>query len=468
MTGPAEKRINSTVTVSNLSLTPGRGSTGSINIVTGTLTVTTAFKTSDPLILSSSTGAELDITGAFQYTASSAAYSATIRGAANIATLTVTEGTVILADVVTINSANIANGASLELIGSAASIRKIADITGAGILRVEGGTNIFNTLTNIGNVNLLGGSLSALTKAATIGDLSQTGGVLEGPAPIIVTTGSFSNAQISSLNLTVDTFTLLGFVSLSSSSLTISQNGIISQTCQITLSPGSSFTVSNTASVSQSAQFVISKSSSQNPAPTFTNDGQWTSTSELSILITTQGKGNFQLATGSTTSITGISFTTGSIIATSANFTSVGSTFQATSIAGTGRFISQGNTFDVSGSINANSYTQTNGATSVGTGTIVTLDIQSGTFTINGPAPPTGALLSLTSFTFEGGLLSSLSATSNVAITTLALTGTQPKTFSDVTVNAALLKLDCGSTQCQLFTQNAHLISGSDKVNKVF
>eukprot|EP01124_Arcella_intermedia_P004249 TRINITY_DN1238_c0_g1_i1.p1 TRINITY_DN1238_c0_g1~~TRINITY_DN1238_c0_g1_i1.p1 ORF type:complete len:612 (-),score=97.18 TRINITY_DN1238_c0_g1_i1:36-1871(-) len=462
MTGSAEKRINSTVSVSNtLTLSPGRGNTGSINIVGGSLSVSGTFKTTDPLILASSAGAAFDVSGTFQYAASSASYAATIRGTANIANLDVAAGTVILADDTSVTSATVNSGATLDLIGADASTRKIGDITGSGLLKIEGGTNTFSTLTSIGNVNLMGGTLSVLTKAATINDLMFTNGYLEGPAPLHVTTGTFSNAQIMNLPLTVSVYTQTGFTALKSSSVTISQNGIISQNCQLALGPGSTFSVASTGVVSQSAGLEIVKTSMNTPAPSFNNDGKWTTTAPLSILIATTGSGVFQLASGSMVTLTGIQFATGSIVSTASTLTAVGADVTVGSISGSGTFQAQGNTFTVTGTLNCQSFVQTNGVTNIGTGVISALDLQTGSFTINGPAPPTGALLSVATFTFEGGSMSSISKTAPVAVTSFTLSGVQPKTLSNVSVTAGTLTLDCGSQQCQLFTQDAHLSSGS-------
>lgn len=462
MTGPAEKRINSTVTVSNtLSLSPGRGSTGSINIVGGSLSVTGTFKTTDPLILSASAGAELDVSGTFQYSASSAAYAATIRGTANIASLSVTSGTVILADDVSVTSATVNGGATLDLIGAGTSTRKIGDITGAGLLKVEGGTNTFSTLTSIGNVQLMGGTLSILTKAATINDLIFTSGYLQGPAPLHVTTGTFSNAQIMNLPMTIGVYTQTGFTALTGSSITIAQNGVISQNCQLALAPGSTFSVASTGVVSQSAAYEIVKTSLNTPTPSFNNDGKWTTTAPLSILIATTGSGIFQLASGSMVTLTGIQFATGSIVSTASTLTAIGSDVTVGSISGSGTFQAQGNTFTVTGTLNCQSFVQTNGVTNIGTGVVSSLDLQTGSFTINGPAPPTGSLLSVASFTFEGGSLASIAPTAPVSINSFSLSGVQPKTLNNVSVSAGTLTLDCGSQQCQLFTQDAHLSSGS-------
>jgi hypothetical protein len=459
MSGSAEKRINSTVSADILNVEPGRGSTGSINIVGGSLGVTGTFKTSDSVIISSSKGASFDVTGTFSFTAASAAYTATIRGTSNINTLSITAGTVVLADNVMVTSANLAGG-TLDLIGSESSQRTFGDITGSGVLKIEGGSNSFTTLTNIGNVQLIGGSLIASSKSATINDLIQSGGVLAGPAPLTIGSGSFANAQISSAQLNVGTFTLNGYTSLSSSTLTITQNGVISKDTQVTLSPKSTFSVGSNAVVSQSAAFEILATSSSTPAPQFQNDGQWTSTSNLVLFVPTSGKGIFQFATGSTTSITGITFSAGSIIATSANFSAIGSSVNVGSIAGTGYFATSGNDFTVTQSINCNTFTQTNGVTKFGNGAITNLNFITGTISVTGPQPPTGPILGVGTFNFQGGIFSSLAETSPVSVSNFILTGTQPKTLNSASLTAGYLELNCGTTQCQLFTESAHLYSG--------
>jgi len=146
-------------------------------------------------------------------------------------------------------------------------------------------------------------------------------------------------------------------------------------------------------------------------------------------------------------------FNAGSLILTAANFSSIGSIVNVGSISGTGVLDNEGQQFVVSGNLAAQKFILVNGLVQSATANINTFDIQSGTFNITG----SGATVS--SLTWEGGLITSPSTTASTTlnVATLTLTGTQPKTLSNIKATVTNLALSCGTQQCQLFTQNASL-----------
>jgi len=450
--GPALKVINTTADVTGtIFIDPGRGAQGVITIQQGKLVVTGTLRTTEILTINSLTGAQLSVPGSFLYEANSPTNMATIRGQASINVLHVTMGLVTISDSVNIASVTLDSGAVLTLIGDSTSTRMIGDITGAGTVQIQGGTNQFNTMSNIGSVSLSGGTLTASGKAVTIGNLLQTGGVFSGSASITVGVAHFSNAEILNSPISVSALTLEGFSTLDGSTLSVLQNGVISKLSQLTLENGAIFIVTKTAQISQSAAMSFLPSGTTNPS-SFQNDGRWTSTSDLKIVVNTKGTGAYQFGTGSTSEITGIAFNAGSLTLTSSSFTSIGCVVSIGNIAGTGTIFSQGAQFVVSGELNAAKFTNANGDTQIGSGSIQLLDIQTGTFTVTGTGASAGTL------TFEGGTIASPGPTSALlTVGTMKITGAQPKTLSVINVAATTLSLSCGTGQCQLFTQRANL-----------
>jgi len=306
-------------------------------------------------------------------------------------------------------------------------------------------------MSNIGSVSLSGGTLTASGKAVTIGNLLQTGGVFSGSASITVGVAHFSNAEIYNSPISVSALTLEGFSTLDGSTLSVLQSGVISKLSQLTLENGANFLVTKTAQISQSAAMSFLPSGTTNPS-SFQNDGRWTSTSDLKIVVNTKGTGAYQFGTGSTSEITGIAFNAGSLTLTSSSFTSIGCVVSIGNIAGTGTILSQGAQFVVGGELDAAKFTNANGDTQVGSGSIQLLDIQTGTYTVTGTGASAGTL------TFEGGTIASPGPNAALlTVGTLKITGGQPKTLSVINVAATTLSLSCGTGQCQLFTQRANL-----------
>jgi len=450
----AAKQINGTTNISGIMVADiPVGGQGLISIVGGTLTVSGTLKASQTLTISSSTGGKLNIQGTFDYEGVSTT-SVTILGTAFISTLNVGGGAVILNDNVNIGLAKVSAGAIISMIGANTVTRVFADVSGTGELDIRGGMNIFHTMSNINTVVLSGGILFADTKQCNILSLTQTGGSINGTATLSASTATFSNAVIVNTPVTISNLDLNGFTTINGGSLTVTVLAVVSQSSQLTLGAGSLFAVSPNARVSQSAPLqLLSSGPAKNTA--FKNDGQWTSTSSLTLDIPTSGAGSFGLGAGASIIANGITFSISSILLTSASFTSIGSNIVVGSIDGTGSTItSQSQTFVVTGVMNVLSFVQENGLHSVSTGTIGTLDIQSGTFNV------TGTGLKVTSLTFEGGLITSRSQMVNINAGTTLISTNMPKTLSSVTLTSPNINLSCGAAQCELITLSASLKTG--------
>jgi len=310
-------------------------------------------------------------------------------------------------------------------------------------------------MSNINTVVLSGGILVADTKQCNVVVFTQTGGNINGTATVSASSATLSNAVINNTPVTASNLDLNGFTTINGGSLTVTGLGVVSQNSQLTLGAGALFAVSPAAKVSQSAPLEIVPSGTT-MTPAFKNDGQWTSTSTLTLDTQTTGAGSFQLGAGAAITATGINFTINSLLLTSATFTSIGSSVSVGSIDGTGGTItSQGQSFSVSSSMNVASFVNKNGITSVSTGNIGSLDIQSGTFNV------TGSGLKVTTLTFEGGLITARSQTVNINAGNTLITGNMPKTISSVTLSSPAITISCGTSQCQLITLSAQLKTGA-------
>jgi len=460
--GPALKQINSTVVISSfLVVDPGKGGQGVMNIISGSLNIAAGatLRSAESLTISSFTGGSLTSQGSviFQGGATNVF---TLRGAATLASLNIMGGTTTINDDVTITATTVQTGAILNLIGITESKRAIADITGAGILQVQGGSNAFAKMTNIGTVLLQGGIISADASPLSIGTFEQTGGILTGKANVIINSATFTNADIILSPVMVSSATFKGPSTFNSSVFTISQTGVIATDTQLTLSDTAQFVIATTAQVAQSAPMSFLPASPDHP-PIFRNNGRWTSTSSLNLVVNTQGTGAFLFGTGSQLMLSGIPFNTNSLTLTAANFTSVGSTVSIGSVSGTGVINAQGQQFVVSGALAASVVNLVNGIVQCATANIARLDAQSGVFNI------TGSGATVTTLTWEGGTITapSTATTTTLTVSSLVLTGTQPKTLSYLTATTQTLSLSCGPQQCQLFTLNASLTTKATKGN---
>jgi len=448
--GPAQKNINGSIAVTGLVIADlAVGAQGLITVSSGTFSITGSIKSYQTLLIAASVGAKLSVPGIVDFEGG-VSTSLTLRGTTVVNSLVVGGGNVILNDDVTITTASVAAGATVTMIGATTVNRVFADISGAGVLSIQGGTNTFHTMSNINTVYLAGGILSADTKTCTIGNLVQTGGIITGQATISANSATLSNAVITNTPVTSQNLELKGFTSINGGSLTVTVLGIVSSNSQVTLANGAVFAVAKTAQVSQAAQLQILPSGTSN-APVFQNDGKWTSTSALTLDLQTKGQGAYELGSGATITLNGINFAGQSLLLTSATFNSIGATVNLGSVDGKGGIIkSQSELFVVTGNLNVDTFTQENGITNIGTGNIAKLDLQTGVFNVTGPGASVGSL------TWEGGqLCASPKSATIVTATSSVLTGNQPKTLTDVTLSSISITVSCGPNQCQLFTLNA-------------
>jgi len=350
-----------------------------------------------------------------------------------------------------IGLAKVSGGATVTMIGANTVSRVFSDVSGAGTLSIQGGTNIFHTMSNINTVNLAGGILVADTRQCNIGTFTQTGGSINGTATLSTGTAILSNAVINNTPVMASSLTLQGFTTINSGSLTVTVLGLVSVPSQLTLSAGAIFQITANAQVSQSASLQILPSGTTQ-TPSFKNNGKWTSTASLTLDTLTNGAGSFQLGSGGTITATGISLSIGSLLLTSATLTSIGSQVTIGSIDGTGGTIkSQSQTFVVTGTTNVASFVHENGITSLSTGNVGSLDVQSGTFNV------TGSGLKVNTLSFEGGTITSHAQSVTISAGNTVITGNMPKTLSSVTVSSTNLSLSCGTSQCQLITLSAQL-----------
>jgi len=308
-------------------------------------------------------------------------------------------------------------------------------------------------MSNINAVVLSGGILKADTMQCNIGTFTQTGGSVTGSAIVSAQMATLSNAVINASPVTAVQLTLSGFTSLNGGSLTVTSIGIVSASSQLTLGSGAKFVVSAGAHVSQSTPLQILPSGTT-IVPYFQNDGIWTSTSMLTLNTLTQGKGSFSFGSGSSLSATGITFSTGALVLTSATFNVIGSIVTIGSIDGNGGTItSQGQVFTVTGHMNVGTFTHKNGNTNIATGTLGTLDVQTGTFSV------TGSGLAVNTITFEGGLITATGSAIMITASTTTISGNMPKTIETVTISSTAINLSCGAQQCELLTLNGALVT---------
>jgi len=449
-TGAAAKQINGTTNVTGVLIADlPVGAQGLIAVVGGELIVTGTFKVSQTLTLSASTGAKINIPGTLDF-AGGVSNTVTVLGTTYIATLTVEGGNFILNDFVTIGVAKVGTGATVTMIGSNSVTRVFSDVSGAGTLNIQGGTNNFHSMTGISIVNLSGGILMADTKQCNVVSFTQTGGSIGGTATISAGTATLSNAVINNTPVTAASLILKGFSTLNGGSLTVTGTGTVAAASQLTLGGGAIFAVSSSAKVQQSFALQVLPSGTMQ-VPNFKNDGKWTSTAELTLNTLTTGSGSFEFQSGSAISATGITFNTKSLLLTQATFTSIGSTVTISSIDGTGgSIVSQSQTFTVTGNMNVATFTHQNGLTYIPTGNVQTLDVQTGTFNV------TGSSITVGSLTFEGGTITG-NGKNSIVSTSTTITTNSPKTINGIIISSTGIAISCGAQQCQLLTVNAKL-----------
>jgi hypothetical protein len=447
----AAKNINGTTTVTGIVVADlPVGTQGFISVSSGTFTVMGTIKSFQTLTIAASTGAKFSVPGTVDFEGS-VSTSLTIRGTAQITTLTIGGGNVILNDNVQINSATVASGATVTMIGAPTNNRIFGDISGSGSVNIQGGTNTFHTMSNINSVTLSGGILQADTKQCNIGLLTQTGGNIQGTATIAASSASFANAVITSTPVTANNLELKGFTNINGGSLTVTGLGIVSAPSQLTLGSNALFAVAKAAKVSQAASLQILPSGTAGSSA-FQNDGKWTSTSALTLDVLSRGTGGYELGSGASLTATGINFSCTSIVLTSATFNSEGSNVVISTIDGSGGIInSQSIVFNVTGNMNVAQYSHKIGISNIQGGNIGALDIQSGNWVLTG----TGATVN--SLTFEGGLITSGQESNIISAASTSISGNLPKTISNITISSAAISISCGTAQCQLLTLNAKL-----------
>jgi len=430
------------------------GSQGLISVVEGQLIVNGVFTASQSLTIASSNGAKLNIMGSFNY-GGGVSNILTVLGTASFTTLSTNGGKIVFNDNVQIGTALVNAGATISMIGPTSVNRIFTDVSGAGTLSVEGGTNTFHTMSNINTVNLAGGILQADTRQCNILTFTQTGGIITGTAVVSVgsatlTTAIINNTPVSAVNLNLNGVSNIN----AGGSLTVTGLCVVSAASQITVASGTIFYVTPNAKVSQNAPLLFVPSGTPTVAPYVRNDGQWTSTSDLTLDIQTNGNGRFDFQKGTTLTVTGTSFSIGNLLLTSATFKSIDATVVIQTIDGTaGTILSQSLTFTVTGSMNIQNYVQLNGNTNIARGDIANLNITTGTFSVTGTGQMT-----IGNLEFDGGVITSTAPSRVVSVTRAHITGIDQKTISMVTLSSRSFVFDCEKTsQCQLLYLSASI-----------
>jgi len=445
--GAPSKQINGTTTVDGMLIVDiPLGNEGLISIVDGQLLVNGGFTASQSLTISSSNGGKLNIIGSFNY-GGGVSNTLTILGTAFFSTLTTNGGKMVLNDNVQIGSALVNAGATISMIGPPTANRIFSDVSGAGTLSVEGGTNTFHTMSNINTVLLSGGVLQADTKQCNIATFTQTGGFITGNAVVSVGTATLTTAVINNTPFTAANLNLNGVSNFNGGTLTVTELCVVAASSQLTLASGTVFYIISTAKVSQSAPLLLVPNGNPTVPPYLRNDGQWTSTSDLTLDIQANGNGRFDFQKGTTITVTGTNFTGNNLLLTSATFKSIDSTIVIQTIDGSDSSIfSQSMPLTVTGRMNIQNYYQQNGNTNVDHGNIANLNITTGTFKVTGTEK-----MSIGSLLFNGGGFTSTGPTKVVDVMQAHITGIDQKIISSVTLYSRSIIFDCGDKdQCEL------------------
>jgi len=186
--------------------------------------------------------------------------------------------------------------------------------------------------------------------------------------------------------------------------------------------------------------------------PYLRNDGRWTSTSDLTLNVISNGTGTFEF-NGATLSATGLPFSIASLFLTGATFRSVGSTVDITDINGNnGNVVTQSITFTIRGLITVQNFNHISGNSRIARAAIGNLNVTSGTFEITGTQAS-----NLGNFRFFGGLLTSTGIGNVVSATETHITGQDLKTISHITLSSEAISIQCGGSQCNLLTLSSQI-----------
>jgi hypothetical protein len=410
---------------------------------------------SQVLTISSTNGARLYVPGTFIYAGPSNT-ALTVLGTAFFTTLSVTSGNMIINDNVIITTARVSAGARITLIGAPNSNRTVNDVSGAGSVVIQGGTNIFHSMTNINTISLNGGVMVADQKTCTITSFTQTGGFINGIATLVIGSATLTNAVINNTPIVASYLVLNGVSTVNGASITVTGTGLVTEATQLTLGFNTSFITTPTAKISQTASLLLIPSGVLTRPPSFRNDGSWDSTRDLTINIMTSGSGSLTFERDTTLAVTGITFSMNTVNLNSSVLKSIGSNLTVNNIqAPTGSIVTQSLLFMINGVMNVGGFTHTNGNTRINRATIGNLNVTSGVFNVTG----TGAT-DLGNLRFEGGTITSTGASKIVSARSIYIIGQDLKTLRNVTLSSADIIWRCIPMECELVLQNAVLTTG--------
>jgi len=261
-----------------------------------------------------------------------------------------------------------------------------------------------------------------------------------------VTTTSFQSATITSAAITTTNLDIGGFTTFNGgASLTLTGAGKVSTASQFTLNAGSIFSIAATAQFAQANNFGLVPGADPTPS-TLNNDGVWTSSTNVNIVVNTQGKGSWVSTATSTLSVTGITFTIGSAqVAGIWKFLGVTGTIPT--LGGGGYVELNGKTFNI-GVSSIGTLNHLNGQTTVTSGTIGNLSISNGNFIVS--------KVSVSNLNFTAGVIAGSAPTGSTlnSVATL-LTGEAPKFVNNVKFASGQINWNCMPGSCQVVANNA-------------
>jgi hypothetical protein len=293
----------------------------------------------------------------------------------------------------------------------------------------------------------------------TLGSFTQSGGFINGVGngltKITAATATFSNAVINKTPIVASYLVLSGPITVNSGNITVTNVGLISETTSLTLGFDSHLITQTAARITQSASLVLLSAGTQTKPPSFINNGRWNSSRDLTINIRTTGNGSLIFSSGSTLSVTGVTFNMNTVNLANAVLRSIGSNFTADVLESTtGSVMSQSLIFTVTGHITLGSFTHVSGNTRIFRGTINNLNVTAGTFNVTG----TGAT-NLGNLRFFGGTITSTGPAKNVNANAVYLLGQDLKTISRIMLTSGVIIFQC-QVECELVAQSATLTTG--------
>jgi len=366
-----------------------------------------------------------------------------MRGYASVSKLNVFNGQLTIQNSVDIANINIAKPGSVVIIGGPENQRNFGNVSGDGLLIVQGGTNTLKG-SNLANFQLLSGKITS-DNPLIFGSMLLVGGELAGKAQVTATSVSFSSATVTTCAITTANLDVGGFSTLQAAAkLTLVTAGKVSAPAQFTLNGGSIFSLGAGSQFTQNFPFSLVPGADA-PAPTFNNDGTWTSASTATVVVNVQGKGNWVTSASGVLAVTGVTFTIGSgSIAGAWKFLGVIGTLPT--LSGTGYVELNGRSFTIN-SVSIGSLSHFNGDTTINSGSVTNLTVTNGNFIV-------GTQLNVNLFNFTSGVLSGRTGSVLSAANTVLATAS-PKNIQKIRLSSTAFTWDCSGLTCPMVATDA-------------